>query len=287
MGLLTKQDIDNFFTNYKDEDVIFTKNISNLLGLQPRHIYLKFKDVQRPCIIYSSSMAQAKVIASFPEDLIKQLQSENNINLRFAITNEEKKNDVLFFFVKCKTTDISPYKPEQNLYVIQLEYTSKPSETLIVMLGRLLEAKKNSMARREERIILDKNNIQKIGLDNSAVQLIIDNIPRPGIIRDLSFGGMKILLAGNAKFLNNKAVRLEIKHKDYGRIILLGKSIRAESLMDRKDIVALAVQFDIKQISVEYNLMINEYLKSHKIINKIKTNIENNELEEKTVTKSS
>lgn len=287
MGLLTKQDIDNFYTNYKNEDVVFTKNISKILGLQPRHIYLKFKDIQRPCIIYSSSMVQAKIIASLPADIVEQLKKENTINLRFAKDNEEKKNDVLFFFVKCKTTDVSVYKQDQNLYIIQLDYTTKPSETLITMLGRLLEAKKNSMERREDRIILDKNNIVKLGLENSAVQLLIDNIPRPGIMRDLSFGGMKILLAGNAKFLNNKAVRLEIRHKDYGKIVLLGRSIRAESLMDRKDIVALAIQFDIKQISLEYNLMINEYLKSHKIINKMKTNIENKELEEKATTKSS
>lgn len=285
MGLLTKQDIDNFYTNYKDQDVVFTNSISTLVGLQPKHIYLKFKDVQRPCIIYSSSMTQAKVIASLPNDILQQIKQESNINLRFAIKNEDKKNDSLFFFVKCKTVDVSPYKPEQNLYVIQFEYTSKPSETLIIMLGRLLEAKKNSAERREERIIVDKTNINKIGLTTSTVQLIIDNIPRPGIIRDLSFGGTKILLAGNAKFLNGKAVRLEIIHKDYGRLILLGKTIRAEALVDRKDIVALAIQFDNKQISVEYNLVINEYLKSQKIINKMKTNIDKKKMEEKAASK--
>jgi hypothetical protein len=277
MGLLTKQDIDDFYTNHKNEDVIFTKTISNIFGLQPKHIYLKFKEIQRPCIIYSSSMTQAKVIASLPAELIERIKTENNINLRYALTNEDKKNDYLFFFIKCKTTDITLYKAEQNLYIIQFQYISKPPEALITILGRLLEAKKNASERTEERIIIDKENISKIGLNSTAVQITIDNIPRQAVIRDLSFNGMKFLLAGNSKFLQNKAIRVEVFHKTYGKLTMLGKSIRAESLQNRKDIVAMAILLDPKQVPIEYNLMINEFLKSQKVFNKIKSNIENNE----------
>lgn len=274
MGLITKQDLDNYYTKYQNNDVIFTRDISNLLGLQPKHIYIKFKDIQRPCIIYSSSMSEAKIIVSLSEKIKNQLNSENNVNLRFAVKNEEKKNDNMFFFVKCKTIDIANYKPEQSLYIVHFKYTIMPSEILISMLGKLLDAKENSSERKDERIIIDKSNIGKIGLSSSAANINIDNIPRQGIIRDLSFGGIKILLAGNAKFLQNKIVRLQIYHKDYGTIVLLGKTIRAESLANRKDIVSLAIMFDSKHIPVEYSLLINEYLKSNKIINKMKPNSE-------------
>lgn len=282
MGLLTRQDIDNYYLNYKNDEVVFTKNISNLFGIQPKHIYLKFKDIQRPCIIYSSSMSKAKVIASLPSNILEQIKSENSINLRYAVVNEDKKNDYLFFFVKCKTVEITPYKPEQNLYIIDFDYVSKPPETLIIILGRLLEAKKNSIERSDERIIIDKEVAINLGLVSSAVQLTIDNIPRQAIIRDVSFGGIKLLLAGNAKFLNNKSIKLTLHHKEYNEINLVGRSIRSESLMNRKDIVALAIQFDKKVVPVQYNLLINEYIKSHKIINKIKTSIEAKKLEEES-----
>lgn len=272
MGLLTKQDIDNFYTELKNEEVVFTKSISSLLGIQPKHIFLKFKDIQRPCIIYSSSMTSAKVIASLPNNIVEKIRQESNINLRFAVNNEDKKNDALFFFVKCKARDISLYKPEQKLYIINFIFLSKPPETLIVLLGRLLEAKRNSSTRSEERIIVDKQNLTKLGLNSTAISLTIDNIPRQAIIRDLSFNGMKLLLSGNSKFLNNKNIKIELSHKNYNQILLLGKSIRADSLVNRKDIVALAVQFDIKQIPVQYHIIINEYLKSNKIFDKIKTN---------------
>ncbi|QEN05759.1 hypothetical protein EW093_13945 [Thiospirochaeta perfilievii] len=274
MGLLTKQDIDNFYKNYQNEEVIFTKSIASLLGLQPKHIYFKFKDIQRPCIIYSSSMTKAKIIASVPKSIIEIIKTETNINLRFALKNEEKKNDSLFFFIKCRTIDITPYKPEQNLYIIHFEYISKPPEALITILGRLLEAKRIASERSEERIIVDKNNFSKLGLNSTAIKLIIDNIPRQAIIRDLSFHGMKFLLAGNAKFLNNKVIKVEFSNKDYGLITLLGKSIRADSMANRKDIVLLAVQFDDKYIPVQYNIILNEYLKSNKFMNKLKTDIE-------------
>lgn len=282
MGLLTRQDIDNFYFNYKNDEVVFTKTISNLFGIQPKQIYLKFKDIQRPCIIYSSSMCKAKVIASLPPNILEQIKSENSINLRYAVANEDKKNDLLFFFIKCKTVEVTPYKPEQNLYIIDFDYVSKPPETLIILLGRLLEAKKNSIERSDDRIIIDKEVAINLGLVSSAVQLTIDNIPRQAIIRDVSFGGIKLLLAGNAKFLNDKAIKLILHHKEYNEITLLGRSIRSESLMNRKDIVALAIQFDKKVVPVQYNLLINEYIKSHKIINKIKTNIEAKKLEEES-----
>ncbi|MGL1894094.1 MAG: PilZ domain-containing protein [Spirochaetaceae bacterium] len=280
MGLLTKQDIDDFYDKYRSDEVIITKKISQLFGFQPKHIYFKFKDIQRPCIVYSSSMTQAKVIANLPKDILQKVKNENIINLRYAINNEDKKNDSLFFFIKCKISEITDYKPEQNLYILQFKYTSKPPEPLIIILGRLLEAKRNSKKRADERIIIDKNNISKLGLNTSAVQIMIDNIPRQGMIRDLSFNGMKFLLAGNAKFLNNKAIKVELHHKDFGRIILLGKSIRSEALANRKDIVAMAVQFDINQIQLEYHLMINEFLKSQKVVNKIKSNIKLNQQEQ-------
>lgn len=280
MRILTKQDIDSFYTNYKNKEVVFTRPVSTLFGLQPKQIYLKFKDIQRPCIIYSSSMSQAKIIASLPEEILQKIKIENSINLRFAFVNEEKKNDFLFFFIKCRTIDITQYKAEKNLYIIQFEYISKPPEALIILLGRLLEAKQNSSDRSEERIIVDKNNISKLGLNSTAIQLTIDNIPRQAIIRDVSFSGMRLLLAGNAKFLNQKLVKVDLIHKDYNHLVLLGKSIRAESLTNRKDIVALAIQFDTIQLPVQYNIIINEYLKSQNIINKKKNNIEANELAE-------
>lgn len=285
MGLLTKQDIDDFYNNYKNDEVVFTKTVSSLFGLQPKHIYIKFKEIQRPCIIYSSSMIQAKVIASLPKDIVERIKTETTINLRYAVNNEEKKNDSLYFFIKCRTRDITVYKPEQNLYLINFIYLSKPPEALITLLGKLLEAKKNSFERLDERIIVDKENTIKLGFTSTATQLYIDNVPRQAILRDISFGGLKVLLAGNAKFLNNKSVKATMIHKDYGRITLIGKSIRAESLMNRKDIVALAIQFDPKTVPVEYHLLINDFLKSQKIINKIKSNIELNENEAKANTK--
>lgn len=283
MGLLTKQDIDNYYRNYKSDEIVFNKSITNLLGIQPKHIYLKYKDTQRPCIIYSSSMTKAKVIASLPPEVLKELQAEHSINLRFAVKNEEKKNDSIFFFIKCKIVDLTTYRPEQNLFLIDFSFINKPPETLIILLGRVLEAKKNSVNRSDDRIIINKEEANNLGLLSTAVKLSIDNIPRQAIIRDISFSGMKLLLAGNAKFLNNKTIKVSFQHKIYNEIILLGKSTRSESLVNRKDIVVLAVQFDKKTVPVEYNLLINEYIKSHKIMNKIKTNIEAKEIEENSI----
>jgi hypothetical protein len=80
------------------------------------------------------------------------------------------------------------------------EYSQRPPDSLIQILGVMLEASSVSKKRKDERIILTPDTTRKLGFEGKNASLVIDNVPRNAIIRDFSFAGMKVIILGNAKF---------------------------------------------------------------------------------------
>ncbi|HDQ14838.1 MAG TPA: PilZ domain-containing protein [Sediminispirochaeta sp.] len=265
MPILTSQQINVFYENYKTTEITFTKELTRAIGLVPKLIYLKTVGYQLPCIIYAVSMTTAKVIANVPPGMHEQLRAANNlVSLRFAF-KEPDKLDPILFFVSARISGFNPYnKDKPNLNFIYLDFTQRPPDDLIATLGLVLEAHSNSQKRREERIVINADSIKKIGLNNKSAQLYIQGVPRNSIIRDLSFSGAKVILAGVAKFLLNKEAFLEIETVEKGTIKIPGTIVRNEQVEGRKDLVALAMQFNEEKVPMEYKMLINDYIKQKK-----------------------
>lgn len=266
MPILTGQQINDFFDRYRDTEITFTKEVIRATRLVPKQVYLKCVGYHIPCIIYAVSMTSAKVIANIPSGLFEQIRGAKNlVSLRFAF-KEVDKTDPMFFFVSGRITGFNPYNKEKpNLNFVYIEFTQRPPDDLIAILGELLEANVNSKKRREERIIINAHSIKKLGISDKSASLEIQGVPRTCIIRDLSFSGAKVILAGVAKFLLNKEASLKISTVEKGTLLVPGTIVRNESVEGRKDLIALALQFNEEKVSIEYKMMINEYLKQKKL----------------------
>jgi len=266
MSIITSQQINNYFDSYKDTEITFTKEIIRATGLFPRGVHLKSVGHPVPCIIYSVSMTSAKVIAHIDPGLFEQIrEAKNNVSLRFAFLKADK-NDPISFFVPSRITGYNPYnKDKPNLNFISLNFTHRPSDDLIAILGEILEANSNSQKRKEERIILNTQSIQKLGISNKSHNIYIQGVPRQCIVRDLSFSGAKVIVAGVAKFLLEKDIILHLSTAEKGTLKIAGKILRNEEVQGRKDLVALAIQYDNNKVPIEYKIIINEYLKSRKL----------------------
>ena len=261
MSVLTSQQINRFYENFKEIDVTFTKEVTQNINLLPKHVYLKCLGTQWPGIIYSTSMVGAKIIANISSNSFELIRKANNlVALRFAFSIEDKK-DKLLFFVSAKVAGFNPYnKDNPNLNFINLVYTKRPPDDLIAILGQMLEINVNSKKRTDERIDITNDSVRIMGLVSKNAKISIDGIPRNCIVRDLSFSGAKIILPGIAKFLNNKGCVLGIIAKDNKIFTLKGLVVRVETVADRKDIAVLAIKFVEESISMDYKKMINNYL---------------------------
>lgn len=267
MSVVTSQQISKLYDRYSEQDVLFNKDINRALLLNTKGIHLRCLGYQWPCILYSSSMTSAKLVVNVKTPIKKVIEQANRmVSLNYSFLQKDKANPISFF-MKAKVVSYAPYHPEKpDLNFLNLEFAHRPPDELIFRLGELLEAQTNSNERKDERIVMNPSVQQDMRLHpKEGVAISIDNIPRKCILRDISFGGAKVIIFGVPTFLVNKPSLLTLKFEDPDlQVQIAGKVLRFEEVQGRKDLAAFAIQFDEKVIPTEYKLRLNQYLKQAK-----------------------
>ena len=261
MSITTSQQIAKWYDVYKSIDVTLTKEILKTTGLDPRHVFMKCVGEQWPCVIYSTSFSGAKIIVSAKPILLEKIKRANNlVSLRFSFRFEGKA-DPLSFFVTGRATGFAPYQAGGELQFMTLEYTQRPPDDLIEIMGRLLEANINSARRREERILLNPDSMRRLCLMSKDTILTVQGVPRKCIVRDLSFSGAKLIIVGLAKFLVGKECLLRLEMDEPRETLdLKGSIVRYEDVEGRKDLTAVAVRFEDQTVPMTYKIHINDFL---------------------------
>jgi hypothetical protein len=266
MGVMTSQKITVYYERFKGIDVTFTKEIIQVTGLVTQQVHLKCVSDFWPCVIFSSSFQGAKIVVNVKSGILQKLQQANNyVNLRYCFKNAETGNHVIFF-VAARVVGQTPYGGSKDVVLFTLQFTQRPPDVLIEIMGRLLDANVNSAKRREERILITVESQRRLNILARESAIFIQGVPRRCILRDISFSGAKIIMMGVAKFLVGKDVALRVDFDDPRESFLLkGKFVRSEDVEGRKDLVALAVNFDETIVPMGYKIRINDYVSSVRV----------------------
>jgi len=261
MGVLLSQKITVYYERFKDIDVTFTKEIIQVTGLLTQQIHLKCGNDFWPCVVYSSSFQSAKVVANVKTGLIAKLQNANNyVNLRFCFKPQGESNNVTFF-VAARVMGSAPYGNSRDINMLTLQFTNRPPDDLIEIMGRVLDANVNSSKRKEVRIPLSADNMRRLNIVSSESTVFIERVPRRCILRDLSFSGSKIIMMGVAKFLMGKEASLRVDFNDPREAFLIkGKFVRAENVESKKEMVALGLNFDEANVPMGFKIRLNDML---------------------------
>lgn len=261
MGILTSQQITKYYERYRTISVTFTKEIIHATGLVTQQVYLKCLGEAWPCVIYSTSFEEAKVIINTKSGLYGKLQQANNlVNLRYSFRISDK-TDPMFFFVSCRVAGSAPYQGSQDISMLTLQFTQRPPDDLIEIMGRLLDANINSSKRRDERILITPESLRKLQIAAKETVIYLQGVPRRCILRDISFSGAKVIMVGVAKFIADKEVVLRLDFEDPRESLMIGgKVVRLEDVEGRKELVAVAIHFNENQVPMNYKMRINDYL---------------------------
>lgn len=263
MAIVTSQQLQSYYDNFLNIDVTFNKDVVRSLGFLSDAIFIKILGQQWPCVIYSTSFSQAKIIISIKAEQMERLRSSSGmIALRFSFRRSEK-GEPLSFFINGKIKGFNRYNSNnQDLYFMTMEYTQRPPDNFIEILGQFLELHVNAKQRREQRIPINESIIKKLGFSSTSTIVAVEGIDRKCLIRDMSFGGTKVLLPGIAKFLLQKKTTLKIDTADGAKTLEIpGTIVRVEELEGRKDITVAAIQFVDESVPLEYKQKINDFLK--------------------------
>ena len=178
--------------------------------------------------------------------------------MRLAFATAEHK-DTLHFFIATRVSGSTPYEVGgQEVHFLDLDFTEKPPNDFIELIGTLLDA--NAQQRRHERVVIAPKASERLGLRAKELVAQIDGSPRKFILRDLSFSGAKILVASVGKFLVGKAAVLKLDLADIGVATLVGAVKTFEDVAGRRDISALGIEFDEDTVPLDFKLRFNQVL---------------------------
>jgi len=266
MSIATSQQIAKWFELYKSIDVTFTKEIMHTTGLDPRGVYLKCVGEQWPCVLYSSSFAKARILVTSKGTIAESLKRGNNlVSLRLSFRLVDKV-DPIAFSISAKVAGFSPYNQGNgDFQFLSLAFTQQPPDDYVEIMGRLLEANINAARRREERILLTPDAMRHLNLVTKDCLIFVQGVPRKCILRDISFSGVKMVIAGLAKFLEGKECTLRIEMEEPREFIdIKGSVLRCEDVEGRKDLTAIAMHFDEASVPMFFKMHMNECLSQHR-----------------------
>lgn len=264
-SITTNQQINEYYNKYRENEIIFSKDIMRFLRLDPRQIYVKCAGSQWPCIINSTSFQQAKIIIGTNGGAFHQITKKDAppVNLRFCFI--ESDNQPLIFFVTCRVTDVTPYMNSKELAILTLSFTQRPPDDLIYKIGSLIDANQGFVYRKEERIVLNEDTKRLLGINKKESIVYIQSVPRRCILWNLSFTGSKIVVLGVPKFLKNKDCIIRLLFSDPTEIIdVKGTIVSVKTVEGRQDLVEAGIKFDENQVPLAYKMRINDFLSNRR-----------------------
>ena len=261
MPFITAQQSAQYYEKYSGIQVTLTKDVIRVTGIQPSEVFMKCGGDQCPCIIYSTSMKDSKLIMKLDLNMIERIKEASNVaSLRFCF-KEKEKGKHLSFYVPGKIAGYSKYNAEgkNDFYIVNFEFSKKPADDLIGIFGHLLDVNISSKKRSEVRLEVDSALLKDLGMFSKSVKLEIEQIPRMGVLKDISFSGARIIISGIAKFLMNKTVSLNLKVEDFDKPIKVSGVIKhCADVEGRKDLTIIGVKFDDDKIPMSFKTKIND-----------------------------
>jgi len=260
--VITSQQVSRYYEEYGEREVTFTRQVSQILRLLPKQVFLKHQADTLPCLLYSSSLRGAKVIASLRPELLALLrESGAGLSLRFCFARDGASAPLSFFVAARLSAHAAYNRQTPDLYFLSLEYTHRPPDDLIEMLGELHEATCNAQKRGEERVEVNPASMKALGLESREAGLCVDGVEGRCLLRDLSFSGAKVLVHGQAAVFLSKQIVLRPEFSDRRTLVsLAGRVLRWEDMANREDIGAIAIRFE-EGIPMQYKLAINAALR--------------------------
>ncbi|MBQ2294823.1 MAG: PilZ domain-containing protein, partial [Spirochaetales bacterium] len=274
------QKLQELYEEYGSKEIAFNKSIRTATGLDTQKFCLKIGGEHLPCILYSCSMNDAKVIMPLDTEAFEMIKrAKNLVNLRFAFCPKNTKAPIIFFVSSIIKGFTSFELQHESSYLVSLEFNQRPPDDLIETIGTIFQSIENFERRRELRITLDSNVVNDMEITSVNTYCVVDSIKRPCILKNLSASGCGIIMMCNPKFLINKKITIAIYL--YSRkepILLEGEIKRSEGIEGRHDLYLMGILLNSDEIPYSYKDMINSYidhlesiLKHKRVMNNVAT----------------
>jgi hypothetical protein len=165
------------------------------------------------------------------------------------------------FYISSRVASILPYESSQDLAIVTLNFTQRPPDDLIEIMGTLLEANANFLKRKDESILITPDSLRKLHILQKEQMIYVQNVPRRCILRDISFSFARVMLMGIPNFLKDKDASIRFEFDDPRETIELRGVITEIEVIDHsKSILAVTIKYNEHAVSIAYKIHISNYL---------------------------
>jgi len=251
----TNQNADNLYTLYCNKDIAITPEVIREIGIVPHRIMMHYCDSIIPCIIYSMSMTEARIIAKMDPLVVQNL--ENGLkDIVFSLSfRVPQKHTPVNVNIEAEIFSYSEYD-SANLYFINLEFLNKPPDGLVLILGNFLKSGTESFNRKKRRILINSGNLKSMDIKSDKVMLLCNGKKQECILRDVSFSGAKVVIKGTEEmFFKKRAILIMELDNIEGIGEIICTVVRCENLAIKgpSPYIALGLFFDKEGIPPFYH----------------------------------
>lgn len=264
MAITTNKEISDYIKAYgNSEGLTFTKDVINTLGLDTKRVYLKVMSTKWPCIIYSCSMKSVKILINPKSALLDMIKKSNKaVNVRFCF-NVREYDDSIAFFVPGKITGLTNYTQDnKGLAILNIDFTQRPPDDLILLLGKLYDANQGYKNRKEERIPIDDITLKRLNLKSKIIAIKYSDKPEKAVLVDVSFSGAQLIGSCMQDAEQGQQITLLIEDAQSNiPIILQGKVTRCLPFDTPNKLFTMGIIFHEDKIPLDYKVKVNDYFK--------------------------
>ena len=262
--MLTSEQLKIMFEKYRNSFVTFNTDVIRTTGLLIRKVSFKCQGTDNPCILYSCSMTEAKLLVPFNDTLMGDLSmAENKGSIRLVFINPEGKGE-LPLFIHVEITHSSVYKGgDIPTYFLTAKFKTIPPNDLIEILGTFLDNENSDEKRIHDRIAINSLTQTSLGIQPFESFLIVGHNGKKCILNEISIMSAKVLIHGTPEEYLDKEAILIIKISTLdNKGEMIGKITRADEISRQDKLLSLIIVFEQDKIPAEYKMWIGEYLEA-------------------------
>lgn len=254
MTLLGTSVLQNLYQEYLDTELTYTKDVATGLGVLAAESSLKWQGELYPCVVHSASFRAAKVLVRLTGAQWKAMELGSKVTtltLTFLQPKTGKKE--LFQFNGTLQALQQHGAPDGELsLLLAVVYSHRPPEGFLQAHGSFLNLKKEANQRKEDRIPLNNESRELLGLSSLNTTVVVDHIERKCLLRELSYNGARVILTGVAPFLLDKPFSLVVPVFGRSPLDIPGKILRAEAVEGHKGLAVIALGYHPDRVPVDY-----------------------------------
>lgn len=263
MSVLGSNALQNLFYQFLDTELTYNREVSAALGFLPSGSTLKLLGRHFPCVIHSSSFEEAKVLLRLPGEIRNDLETGSKLAALSLVFFNAKlgKNEIFQMYGAVSILQVQAGPEGFVSLFLSLSYNHRPPDTFLELQGAYLSLQKEIHQRREERISLNQTTADHLGLASLNTIVSIEQIDRRCLLREISYGGAKIVLNGLGQYLTHKPFELQIHHLAKGKMLLPGHIMRAEEVEGHRELAVIGLKYQAEKVPVEYLQTVQKALK--------------------------